>query len=300
VAAGVSKAFGSNQTHTANAIAIAGTASNALRVTRTGSLSHWKGLASANAAFGATHAAFLARRGITGPPEVFEGNKGFMEAIAGRFEIDWSKEDLEQVTRTVVKKYNAELHAQSVLEAALELKHEHQVAGADLERVELEVFDVAHAIIGGGEEGDKTLVRTKEQADHSLPYMAAAAILDDQVMPEQYLPERIQRTDVQHLLQKVVVRVSRAYSQAFPNAMPCRVTFHLRGGLTLSKEKRDYEGFHTRPMTWETVARKFERLSAAFVDAALRKKILNAVSRLEAIQAASLTGLLAQVRAVRT
>ena len=300
VAAGVSKALGSSQTHTANAIAIAGTASNALRVTRTGSLSHWKGLAYANAAFGATHAAFLARRGITGPPEVFEGNKGFMEAIAGRFEIDWSKEDLERVTRTVVKKYNAEMHAQSVLEAVLELKHEHQVASTDLERVEIEVFDVAHAIIGGGEEGDKTLVRTKEQADHSLPYMVAAAILDDQVMPEQYLPERIQRSDVQHLLQKVVVRVSRAYSQAFPNAMPCRVTFHLRGGLTLSKEKRDYEGFHTRPMTWETVARKFERLSADFVDAALRKEILNAVARLEAIQIASLTGLLAQVRIVRT
>jgi 2-methylcitrate dehydratase len=192
------------------------------------------------------------------------------------------------------------MHAQSVLEAILELKHEHQIASADLERIEIEIFAVAHAIIGGGEEGDKTLVRTKEQADHSLPYMAAAAILDGQVMPEQYLPERIQRSDVQDLLQKVVVRVSPAYSQAFPNAMPCRVTFHLRGGLTLSKEKRDYEGFHTRPMTWETVAHKFERLSADFSDAALRKKFLNAIARLETIQVASLTGLLAQVRAVRT
>jgi 2-methylcitrate dehydratase PrpD len=113
-------------------------------------------------------------------------------------------------------------------------------------RVEIEVFDVAHAIIGGGEEGDKTLVRTKEQADHSLPYMAAA-ILEDQVMPEPCLPERIQRSDVQHLRQKVVVRVSPACSQAFPNTMPCRVTFRLRGGLTLSKGKRDDEGFHTRP-----------------------------------------------------
>ena len=61
-------------------------------------------------------------RGITGPLEVFEGNKGFMDAIAGPFEIDWSQEDLERVTRTILKKYNAEIHSQSALEAILELR----------------------------------------------------------------------------------------------------------------------------------------------------------------------------------
>ena len=83
VAAGVSKALGLDKVRTANAIAICGTAFNALRVTRTGALSHWKGLAYPNTAFCCTHATFLAMRGITGPLEVFEGNKGFMEAIAG-------------------------------------------------------------------------------------------------------------------------------------------------------------------------------------------------------------------------
>lgn len=95
VAAGVSKALGLDQAQIANAIAINGTAFNALCVTRTGALSNWKGLAYPNTAFGATHAAFLAMRGITGPSEVFEGNKGFMDAISGHFELDWSKEDLE-------------------------------------------------------------------------------------------------------------------------------------------------------------------------------------------------------------
>ncbi len=300
VAAGVSKALGLNQSQTANALAIAGTAFNALRVTRTGTLSHWKGLAYPNTAFGATHAAFLAGRGITGPLEVFEGNKGFMDAIAGRFGIDWSKEDLERVTRTIVKKYNAEIHSQSAIEGALELKHEHDVGAADVERVEIEIFDVAHNIIGGGEEGDKTIVQTKEQADHSLQYMVAAAILDDQLMPEQYLPERIQRSDVQNLLRRVAVRASSAYSLKFPNAMPSRIMVYLRDGRTFSKEKHDYEGFHTRPMTWRTVADKFERLSGGFADQDLRKEILDAVARLESIQIADLTKLLTQVRIVRT
>src|SRR5207248_267995 len=167
VAAGVAKALGLDQNGAANAVAISGTAYNALRVTRTGSLSHWKGLAYPNTAFGATHATFLAMRGITGPLEVFEGNKGLMDAITGPFEIDWRREDLERVRMTILKKYNAEIHSQSTLEAVLELRAEHHLAAEDIAGVDVDVFEVAYDIIGGGEEGDKQLVATKEQADHS-------------------------------------------------------------------------------------------------------------------------------------
>src|SRR5207248_8266180 len=98
VAAGVSKGLRLDPQSTANALAICGTAFNALRVTRTGTLSNWKGLAYPDTAFCATHATFLAMRGVTGPLEVFEGNKGFMDAISGRFDIDWSEEGSERVT----------------------------------------------------------------------------------------------------------------------------------------------------------------------------------------------------------
>src|ERR1051325_575339 len=84
--------LGLDEQQTAHALAICGSGFNALRVTRTGALSNWKGLAYANTAFGCTHATLLAMHGITGPLEVFEGNKGFMDSIAGRFEIDWSQE----------------------------------------------------------------------------------------------------------------------------------------------------------------------------------------------------------------
>lgn len=295
VAAGVAKALGLSASQTANAIAISGTAFNALRVTRTGALSHWKGLAYPNTSFGGVHAAFLAMRGITGPPEVFEGNKGFMDSIAGRFEIDWSKENLERVTRTIIKKYNAEIHSQSAIEAILELKQQQGFTADDVTRIEIEIFDVAYHIIGGGEEGDKTIVRTKEEADHSLQYMVAVALLDDHVMPEQYESTRIQRRDVQTLLRKVVVRPLEAYSERFPNEMPCCLTVTLKDGRKLIAEKRDYEGFHTRPMRWETVAGKFERLSKPYSTSSLRRKIMEAVTHLEEVPVAHLMELLAKI-----
>src|SRR5579864_8057157 len=295
VAAGVAKALGLDQERTANAVAISGTAYNALRVTRTGRLSNWKGLAYPDTAFGATHATFLAMRGITGPLEVFEGNKGFMESIAGRFEIDWQQENLEVVTRTSVKKYNAEFHSQSALEGILELRASHQLQAKEIERVEIEIFDVSYHIIGGGEEGDKHLVRTKEEADHSLPYMVAVALLDGEVTPAQYAPERIVREDVQSLLRRVVVRPDEEMSKRFPEEMPCRIQIFLKDGQTLSIEKRDYEGFHTRPMSWERAAMKFERLAAPYTDDQLRRDIMEAVVHLETIEVQHLTDLLSEV-----
>ncbi|CAG0943671.1 partial 2-methylcitrate dehydratase, partial [Candidatus Brocadiaceae bacterium] len=228
--------------------------------------------------------------------EVFEGNKGFMDAIAGRFEIDWSQEDLGRVTSTILKRYNAEIHSQSVIEGILELKRECGFTAAEVTRVEIEIFDVAYHIIGGGEEGDKSIVRTKEEADHSLPYMIAVAMLDGRVMPEQYSPERIQRQDVQGLLRKILVRPSEAYSRRFPNEMPCRITVSLSGDRVLIKEKQDYEGFHTHPMRWETIVQKFERLSGPYTDASLRLKIVDAVADMDSIQIAYLVRLLSKVQ----
>lgn len=294
-AAGVARALGLDAERTANAVAIAGTAFNALRVTRTGALSHWKGLAGPNAAFAGAHAAFLARRGITGPPEVFEGNKGFRESITGPFEIDWEREGLDRVMGTILKRYNAEIHSQSTLEGALELRARHRIDPTAIERVEIETFDVAYHIIGGGEEGDKTLVRTKEEADHSLNYMVAVALLDGQVLPAQYEPERIVREDVQSLLRKVVIRPRVEYSRRFPGEMPCRVEIRLSDGTVHAIEKRDYEGFHTRPMRWETVAAKFDGLAAPFASESMRTEIRDAVRALDGLLIGELTGLLAGV-----
>ena len=296
VAGSVAKVLGLDRDRVANAIAISGAANNALRVTRTGRLSHWKGLAFANMAVGATRAAFLAMRGVTGPLEIFEGNKGFMDSITGPFVVDWSQENMELVTRTVLKKYNAEIHSQSAIECVLELQHETSFTPDSIEHIEIDVFDVAHKIIGGGEEGPKTEVRTKEQADHSLPYVVAVALLDGEVTPAQYAPERIQRSDVQNLLQKIVVRPNAEYSAAFPQEVPCKVAIRLRNGQVLQKEKRNYPGFLNSPLPWEAVEDKFHRLANVCADRVLRETIVNAVANLEELPISELTELLSHVQ----
>ena len=295
IGASVASSLRLDEQRTAHAIAICGTAFNALRVTRTGALSNWKGLAYANTAFGCTHAVFLAARGITGPLEVFEGNKGFMDSIAGPFEIDWSQEGLDRVTRTVLKKYNAEIHSQSSIQGAIELKRRYGLTGHEVQGVTLEIFDVAYNIIGGGEEGDKRTVRNKEEADHSLPYLIAVALLDGEVMPSQFAPDRIRRDDVQTLLSAIRIIPSEEMSRHFPEELPCRLTVRLKDGKTLSIEKRDYEGFTSHPASWDTVVRKFNALSEPHAPRVLRERIVETVQNVETAGVCQLTELLRQV-----
>ncbi|MGB3345526.1 MAG: MmgE/PrpD family protein [Aequorivita sp.] len=280
-AAGAAYALGLDVAKTANAIAIAATAYNALRVSRTGNLSHWKGLAFPSTGWTSTHSAFLAMRGITGPEEVFEGNKGFKETISGDFILDWEKEDLERVTKTIIKKFNAEIHSQATLEGLQDLIRTEDFFPSDIESIVLNTFDVAYNIIGGGEEGGKKNIRTKEEADHSLPYMMAAVLLDGNVLPAQYLPKRIERADIQELLQKVQVNEKKEYSDRFPFEMANDITIKLKDGRELRVEKTDYEGFTSRPASWEFIISKFNNLTEEFISEELRNDIISTVKDLE-------------------
>ena len=274
-AAGVAKVLGLDAERTANAIAISGTAFNALRVTRTGSLSNWKGLAYPNVALGAIHAAFLARRGITGPLEVFEGSKGFMDSIAGRFDLDWSIEDFEAVQLTIIKRFNAEGHSQSTLEGVFELR-EGGLRPDEVERIDLHVFDVAYEIIGPGA-GDKKAVRTKEEADHSLPYLVAAALIDGEMTPAQYAEERVGGADVQALLQRVEVHEDPRLSSAFPEHQGVRFEVLLRDGGKLTLDRPDYAG----PTSWPELEAKFLGLGGP-------AQLVDIVKRLDELPAAAL------------
>jgi 2-methylcitrate dehydratase len=290
-AAGAAKALGLDATRTAHAVAISGTAFNSLRVTRTGRISHWKGLAYPAVAFAAVNAAFLAMQGITGPAEVFEGSKGFMESIAGKFELDWDAEGLDAVRQTVVKRYNAEGHAQAALEAVFELRREHSIEATAIEALEADVFGPCYEIIGPGA-GDKTSVSTKEEADHSLPYMLSVALLDGRVMPDQYELARIGREDVQRLMRRVTVRDDPALTAHFPQEHRVRIRIRLENGVVLERQHTDWEGSTARPAGRAIVEDKFRLLAEPVLGSGRAEEIRQAVVDLETADARQLAALL--------
>jgi 2-methylcitrate dehydratase len=296
MAAGAARALGMDPEHAAHALAIAGASVQGLVVTRSDYLSQWKGLQSALIAMTTLNAVFLAREGITGPLQILDGQEGFAKAFGRPVQINWSREDLERITRTSLKSYNSEVHTQPVVEAVLKLRRKHQVDVGQVERVEVEVFKQAYDITGSGEEaGDKYDVRTKEQADHSLPYLVAVALLDGEVTPHQFAPERISAADVQGLLKKVRTLRDDNYTHRYPEETPCRVVIELGGGHELVQEQTDWAGFFKRPLDWAAVRSKFDGLTERFTDARLRDELADCVARLDQVRVAELTELLGRV-----
>ena len=187
------------------------------------------------------------------------------------------------------------MHSQTALEAALELREANGFRGEGIAGVEIGLYERAYNIMGGGKYGEKHDIRNKETADHSLPYVIAAALLDGQLMPAQYAEARIVAPDVQALLKRVKIALADDLTARYPAHSSARVRIALKDGRSFLDDHEDYEGFPTRPMRWETVARKFEALASPHAPAPLRKEIEDACARLEGIPVRDLTALLGRV-----
>ncbi|WP_121744694.1 MmgE/PrpD family protein [Natronorubrum halophilum] len=290
-AAGASKLLGLDAAETRNAIGIAGTAHNALRVTRTGGINEWKGIASANAARNAVYSAMLAKNGMDGPRNLFEGQKGWQEVISGEFDVDLTPG--ERVHDTMTKRYVAETYAQSAVEGVIELADRETLDPDDIAGIKLETFGGAKLIIGGGE-GNRYEVENRAQADHSLPYMLATALIDRDLSLEQYEPERIRREDVQELLRVVDVSEDSELTERFENGeMPAVIDVTTDDGTTYRIEKDAFRGHPLDPMGWDGLEAKFDAITEGHIADGRRDDIVETIKTLEDHDVSELTALLA-------
>jgi 2-methylcitrate dehydratase len=295
VASGASRILGMDAEKTAHAIAISGVRQNPLFVTRVGQISNWKGFAYGGGAHTVLHSTFLAKRGVTGPLSLFEGQSGVFDSVTGEFELDWTDTKLEKMRQVSVKRYTAGLHSQPAVEGALDLRAKHNIDPAQIERIDVGLYERAFFIMGSGKAGARKHIRDKETADHSLPYVVSAALLDGQLMPEQYKVERILRDDVQALFRKVHTFSSDDLTARYPAEAATTVKITLTDGTSFETEKSAYEGHFTCPMQWDTIVEKFTLLATPYTSDGLRAEIIDAVSNLESVSVRDLANLLAQV-----
>jgi 2-methylcitrate dehydratase len=297
--AAAGRLLGLSEQQIANAIAMAASSDASFAVIRAKPLSQWKGLASAQSALGSMNTLFLARRGVQGPLQVIEGPDGIDHLLGMQIRIEWDSQGYEGIVESAIKKYNAEIHTQSAIYCMIELARQHKIDPRKVISIEAEVTQICYDFTGGGRYGMDKVVRTKEQADHNLPYLLAVALLDGDVMPAQFTPERIMRADVQALMKKVSVRPDQNYTEQYPSNMPARITVLLQDGTMIEHEVQDYPGLPSHPFRWEDEVEKFDHLTASRIDDTLGQEIKEAVRTLEGIQVRDLMELLRRVQVLR-
>jgi 2-methylcitrate dehydratase len=294
--AAAGRLLGLSEQQIGHAMAMAAVSDASFAVVRAKPLSQWKGLASAQAALGAMNTLFLARRGVEGPLQVIEGPLGIDHLLGMKIDIEWDKQGYEGVTESTIKKYNSMIHTQSAVHCMVELTRQKKLDPNRIVSIEGEVFQLAFDFAGGGLYGVDKVIRTKEQADHSLPYLLSVALIDGEVTPAQFQPDRIVKPDVQALLKKVSIRPNDEFTAQYPRKMPAKITIGLQDGTVIKHEVQDYPGLASHPFTWEESVEKFDTLAAGRVDAGLSREIKDAVLSLESIQVRDLVNLLSYAR----
>lgn len=248
-----------NERQTTHAVGIAGVCNGALRQTRAGEMSMWKGCAFANAARNGVFAALLAAEGMTGPAPIFEGELGFMKLLTRtNFEVapmggENGPSDF-MMTKTYIKFWPVEYHAQSAVDAILQLRP--QIADwRSVERIDVHTFDAAVDIIG--KDPEKYRPKTRETADHSLPYCVAVALMEGDVGLSSFDDAHLANAPLIDLTNKVKLHRDASANARYPRGIPNRFVVTLRDGRKLEKEVEFPRGHAQNPMTDAEVEKKF-------------------------------------------
>jgi anti-anti-sigma regulatory factor len=183
VAAGAAKLTGLTPAQAADAMSSAAADNVSLAAIHSEPVSNWKGISPGITAQRAVYTAALAQRGVTGPRGIIGGPNGLEQLFGQHIDLRLDDPALKVVVDTYLKKYCALIHGQALIETVLTLAAEHTIHYLNIEAVDIEVFQTAYDIAGGGSFGSKDAPNTKEQADYNLKYLAAAAFIDGQVGP---------------------------------------------------------------------------------------------------------------------
>ena len=270
-AVGSAKILGLPEPQIAQAISLAITPNLALEQTRLGELSIWKGGAAPNAARNAVFAALLAQEGFTGPGEAIEGRWGLWHKV-GRFE--WapfgSADTPFRVTRTHLKNYPAVLHAQSPITAAVELHG--QVAVDDIEKVTIESYWVANRYLDRNSPDWNP--GTRETADHSIPYIVAAVLMDGFVSEATFDDAHLRDPRLRSLIAKMTIRETAEFTAMYPDGCPCRIEVLSRTGERKSATARYFKGHAKNPLSDGELEAKFLRLAEGVIERARAQSML--------------------------
>jgi 2-methylcitrate dehydratase len=226
--------------------------------TRVQTLSDWKGFADAEAARNAVFAAQLARGGLTGPAPIFEGQSGFFKQVAGPADIDpetFGRPGVPfRILRCAIKPYPAVIYTQTAIVAGIEVAKEAE----SLDRIaSIEIATTSRGYQRTGSEPEKWSPKTRETADHSLPYVTARAMFDGDITHDSFAADKFSDPRILTFMQKIKVSEDPILTARLGAAVPTRVTAILADGQRISREVDYAPGFAERPMNRADVERKF-------------------------------------------
>jgi len=226
-------------------------------------------------------AALLAEKGYTGPEHVLDGKEGFSHVFDTEWKFSILTDGLGESWRILqcgMKFFPTEALTHAPISATLDLVNGHDLAADEVETVTIYSLARAADILADPSKYDP---RTKETADHSLPYVIAAAVADRQVTPIQFTNAKIMDEKIRAQLPKVKVIADPAIEAVFPELQRVRVVIRTTDGREVTKELDYPKGDPRNPLTNDEISGKFRALAEGIATTADVERMQSAIDRTE-------------------
>ncbi|MCP5048256.1 MAG: MmgE/PrpD family protein, partial [bacterium] len=247
------KMLGLNWEQIQHAIGISASRHCSLGAVTAGKLTMMKNTSDPMATQSGMLAAMLAEKGYTGPEHVLDGKEGLTHCLGPEWDLDLLTDGLGdswRINRCGMKAYPTEALTHTPISAVLDIVKEQDLKPDQIENVRIHSLARAADILSDPTKYDP---RNKETADHSLPYVIAAAIADRQVTPVQFTDAKIMDPTIRAQLNKVEVVADPEIEKVFPKLQRVKVIIRTTEGTEYEKQIDFPKGDPRNPLTDQEV-----------------------------------------------
>jgi len=267
---------------TMHAFGINGSHNSTLAQSHRGTMSMMKATAEATVSKAGLEATLLAKYGLTGPPEIFEGKFGWINIIAGGADIDGMTQPIDGnflISNMCMKAYATNMGIQSSIQAALNLMTKHKFDPAQIKKIDVNYSD--HFFSKPAADKATILPETRETADHSPLYCVAIALLDGACGPEQFTEEKLFDPNVRRLMQSIELLPDDELTRLQSETQGSKVQITLNSGETYKEACLYPPGNPKNPLSDQQIADKFRTLAKGALNKAQIEKAIDGVWALD-------------------
>ncbi|MEE8357473.1 MAG: MmgE/PrpD family protein [Anaerolineales bacterium] len=267
------------------AVGISGSSHFTLGGVVAGHLTNMKNTADPLAAQAGVLAALMAREGYEGPVEVIEGKEGLFEVVNNvEWQPEWLLKGLGEefmITQCSYKAFPTEALTHQPISAALQVCQEQNLTAEDISEILVETTTRGADILSDPSKYQPT---TKETADHSLPYVIAAAVADGNVLPDSFSDEKLKDPRIWDLLGKIKVVADPEIDAMFPGVKRARVSITSNAGETHTAQVDHAKGSPKNPMTDEDIVSKFRANAEGVLNPTQQEKVIDLTWRFDELE----------------
>lgn len=223
-------------------------------------------------------AAMLAKRGLTGSPDVLDGDAGFGKAMSK--EADWScigatLGRVFHIKSLTFKNHIGCGHTFAAIDGALALQRQHALKPENIVRVRVGTYKPALDIACYQDP------RTANEARFSLKYVIATALIHGSVRMAAYEPVRLDDPVVRAFMQRIDLTVDPELDALFPRQRAARVEIETSNGKRLHYLQPNRKGDPELPLSDEDISGKFIELASPVIGEEQARSLLEQLWLLE-------------------